>query len=54
MHAEFVEVVARLHHDVQQVRNGRALVAAYIGHPGLQQRLSDGEDALAVESLAFA
>jgi len=39
----------RLDHDVDEMGNRRALVAAYIGHAGLQQRLGDGENALAVE-----
>jgi DNA-binding transcriptional LysR family regulator len=31
------------------VRHRRALVAAHVGHAGLQQRLGDGQDAFAVE-----
>ena len=54
VHAELVQVVARLHHHVQQVRDRRALVAADIGHARLQQRLGHGEDALAVKGLAVA
>jgi hypothetical protein len=54
VHAELVHVVARLHHHVEQVRHRRALVAADIGHARLQQRLGHGEDAFAVEGLAFA
>ena len=54
VHAELVQVVARLHHHVEQVRHRRALVAADVGHARLQQRLGHGEDALAVEGLAVA
>ena len=39
---------------VHQVRDRRALVARHIGHAGLQQRLGDGQDALAVELGAVA
>ena len=54
VHAQFVHVVARLHHDVEQVRHRRALVAADIGHARLQQRLGHGEYAFAVEGFAGA
>jgi hypothetical protein len=43
-----------MHHHVEQVGDGRALVAADVGDAGLQQGLGDGEDALAVEGLALA
>ena len=39
---------------VHQMRDRRALVAADIGDAGLQQRLGDGENALAAEFLAVA
>ena len=54
MHAELGQVVLRLHQHVEQVRHRRALVAADVGDAGLQQRLGDREDALAVEDLAGA
>ncbi len=54
MHAEFVEIVLGIDHDVEQVRHRRALIAADIGHARLQQRLGDGENALAVEGLPVA
>ena len=54
VHAEFVHVGLRLHHHVEQVRHRCALVAAHVGHARLQQRLGDGEDALAVKGLAVA
>ncbi len=54
VHAQGVQVVARLHHHVQQVRHRRALVAAHVRHARLQQRLGHGQDALAVKGLAGA
>ena len=54
MHAELVHDVARIVQHVHHVRHRRALVAADVGDAGLQQRLGDREDALAVEGLAFA
>jgi hypothetical protein len=54
VHAEFVHVRLRLDHHVEQVRHRRALVAADVGNAGLQQRLGDREDALAVERVARA
>ena len=54
MHAQGVEVIARLHHDVEQVRHRRALVTADIGHAGLQQGLGDREDAFAAKDLVIA
>src|SRR5882724_10509760 len=36
------------------MRDGRALIAADIGHARLQDRLGDGKDALAAEDLAVA
>ena len=53
VHAQGVEVVARLHHHVQEVRHRRALVTADIGHARLQQRLGYSEDAFAVEYVAI-
>ena len=50
--AVFGKDVLRIREDVHQVRNGRALVARDVGHPGLQQRLGDGEDALAAEDFS--
>src|SRR5207302_11022170 len=52
MDAEVVEVVARLHHDIEQVRYRRPLVAADIRDAGLEQSLGYGENALAVEGFA--
>ena len=54
MHAEAVQVVARLHHHVEQVRHRGALVAADVGHARLQQRLGHREDAFPVELFAGA
>ena len=54
VHAEFAHVVLGLHHDVDQVRNRRALITADIGHARLQQRLGDGQNAFAVKGLASA
>ena len=54
MHAQFVHVGLGLDHHVQQVRHRCALVAAHVGHAGLQQRLGDGENALAMEGVARA
>ena len=39
---------------IHQMRDGRALIAADVGDPGLQQRLGDGENALAAEFRALA
>ena len=54
VHAEFGHVVLGLHHDVEQMRDGGALIAADVGHAGLQQGLGDGQNALAVKDLALA
>jgi hypothetical protein len=54
MDAELLHVGLGLDHHVEQVRDRRALVAADVRHPGLEQRLGDGEDAFAVEGLAGA
>ncbi len=53
-HAEFGEVVLRLHQNVHQMRHRRTLVAADVCDARLQQRLGDGEYALATKDLAFA
>ena len=39
---------------VEQMRHRRALIAADIAHARLQQRLGDGEDALAAKVVAVA
>ena len=54
MDAELVEQVLRFDQHVDQMRDRRALVAADIGHARLQDRLGDGQDALAAEDLAVA
>jgi len=53
VHAEFGHVVLGLHHDIEQMRYRRALIAADVGDAGLQQRLGDGQDALAVKGVAL-
>ncbi len=54
MHAEVADDVLGVDQDVEQVRHRRALVAADIAHPRLQQGLGHCEDAFAVEGLAVA
>ena len=54
MDAELVEQVLQFDQHVDQMRHRRALVAADIGDARLQDRLGDGEDALAAENLALA
>ena len=54
MNAELVEHVLGVGQHIHQMRDRRALIAADIGHAGLQQRLGDGENSLAAEFLAFA
>ena len=54
MHAEGVEIIARLHHHIEQVRHRCALVAADIRHARLQQCLGHREDALAAKSVTVA
>jgi hypothetical protein len=54
VHAKLGEQVLGFNHDIQQMRDRRALIAADIAHAGLQQRLGDGEDAFAAKSLAGA
>ena len=54
MHAEIGKQILGIHHDVEQMRHRRALVAAHIAHARLQQRLGDREDAFATKRLAVA
>jgi hypothetical protein len=54
MDAHLVHQLLGVDQDVDEVRDGRALVAADISDAGLQQRLGDGQDALAMEHLAVA
>jgi hypothetical protein len=54
VHAKLGEQVLGFDHDVQEMRDRRALVAADIAHAGLQQRLSDGEDAFAAKAFTGA
>ena len=54
MHAELVEHVLGVGEHVHEVGDRRALVAGDIGDAGLQQRLGDGENALAAELIAVA
>ncbi len=54
MHAELGHHVLGVDQHVEQVRHRRALVAAHIGDPGLQQRLGDRQNALAAENLPVA
>ena len=48
------EDVVGVGEHVDQVRDRRALIARDVRHAGLQQRLGDGENALAAELLARA
>ena len=54
MDAEVVHHVLGVGQDIHQMRNRRALIAADIGDPGLQQRLGDRENSLAAKNLAVA
>ena len=54
MDAELLEDVVGVGEHVHQVRDRRALVARHVGHAGLEQRLGDGENALAAEFVAVA
>ena len=54
MHAQIGQDVVGVGEHIHQVRNGRALVARHIRHPGLQQGLGHRQYALALEGLAFA
>ena len=51
MHAEFLHGGFGLHHHIQQVRHGCTLVTTHVGHTRLQQRLGDGQNALAMEGI---
>jgi len=48
------ERLVRVGQDVDEVRDGRARIAADVAHAGLEQRLGDGENALAAKDLAGA
>eukprot|EP01034_Spumella_vulgaris_P023492 gene23492-29712_t len=54
MHTQLVHIGFGLHHDVEQVRDRCALVAAHIAHARLQQPLGDGQNAFAMKDLARA
>ena len=54
VHAETLHFVLGLDQHVEQMPHRRALIAADIGDAGLQQRLGDGDDALAVKRIAVA
>ena len=51
--AQAFEQIVRVGEDVHQVADGRTLIAADIGHAGLQQGLCDGQDAFAPEGFPF-
>ncbi len=53
MDAKFTHQSAGLHHHVDQVGYGRALVAADVGDARLKQRLGHGKDAFPVEDIAL-
>ena len=52
MHTEFLHQRFGLHHHVEQMRHRRALVAADIGHAGLQQGFGHRQNAFAVKTFA--
>ena len=54
MDAKFAHDVLRIHQHVEQMRDRCALIAADVRHARLQQRLGDGQNAFAAESLAVA
>ena len=54
MHAELVEHILGVGEHVHQMRDRRALITADVRDAGLQQRLGDGENALAAKFFAFA
>ena len=54
MHAEFAQNTLSVREHVHQMADRRALIAADITDAALQQRLGDGEDALASKLLAGA
>src|SRR5207249_12179625 len=47
------ERIVRVGQNVDQIRDGPPRIAADVAHAGLEQRLGDGEDALAAKDLAF-
>ena len=52
--AEIAQHIVGIGEHIDQVRDRRALIAGDVGHAGLQQRLGDGENALAAEFLTGA
>ena len=54
MHAQFVHIGLGLHHDIQQMRDRGALVAAHVRDARLQQPLGDGQNAFAMKGFALA
>ena len=54
VHAEVRHQVLGIDQDVDQMRDGRALIAADIGDAGLQQGLGDRDDTFAVEGFTLA
>jgi hypothetical protein len=54
VHAKLGEQVLGFDHDVQEMRDRRALIAADIAHAGLQEGLGDGEDAFAAKAFTRA
>jgi len=52
VHAKLVENVGGIRQHIDEMRHRCTGVAADVAHAGLQQRLGDGEDALAMECLA--
>ena len=54
MNAQVVKDVPGIVEHIDQVTDRRALIAADIGHPRLQQRLGDGENPLAMQFAAVA
>jgi hypothetical protein len=54
VHAQLGQDVVGVGQHVHQVRDGCALVAGHVRDAGLQQRLGDGQDALAAKLVALA
>jgi hypothetical protein len=52
VYAELIQYLARIGENVHQVRDGRALIAADVGHTGLQKGLGNSKYGLALEHLA--
>ncbi len=52
--AEIAQHIVGIGEHIDQVRDRRALIAGDVGHAGLEQRLGDGENALAAEFLPGA